>query len=74
MGVVEGVLPVAFNALRVKWEAAVLITLVYRAVTFWFALVVGGVTFRLLQRKPATQPVTIDKILCAAQRCEPKLL
>lgn len=23
----------------------------------WFALVVGGVTFRLLQRQPATQPV-----------------
>ena len=28
----------------------------------WFALVVGGVTFRLLQRQPATQPVAIDKI------------
>jgi hypothetical protein len=54
--------------------AAVLITLVYHAVTFWFALVVGGVTFRLLQRQPATQSVAIDKILCAAQRCEPKLL
>jgi len=29
----------------------------------WFALVVGGVPFRLLQRQPATQPVAIeDKI------------
>ncbi len=27
-----------------------------------FALVVGGVTFRLLQRQPATQPVAIDKL------------
>jgi hypothetical protein len=31
-------------------EAAVLITLVFRSATFWFALVVGGATFRFLQR------------------------
>jgi glycosyltransferase 2 family protein len=62
VGVVEGILPVALNTLRVKWEAAVLITLVYRAVTFWFALVVGAVTFRLLQKQPAAQPVVVDKV------------
>jgi hypothetical protein len=49
VGVVESVLPVALASLRVRWAAAVLITLVYRAVTFWFPLAVGGVAFRLLQ-------------------------
>ncbi|MEZ0396970.1 MAG: lysylphosphatidylglycerol synthase transmembrane domain-containing protein [Anaerolineales bacterium] len=50
VGVVESILPVALAGLRVRWAAAVLITLVYRAVTFWFPLAVGGVAFRLLQR------------------------
>jgi uncharacterized protein (TIRG00374 family) len=52
VGIVESILPVALTGLRVKWAAAVLITLVYRAVTFWFPLAVGGVAFRLLQRQP----------------------
>jgi len=52
VGVVEGILPVTLNGLRVKWEAAVLITLVYRGLTFWFPLAVGAAAFRLLQRKP----------------------
>lgn len=51
VGVVESILPVALAGLRVRWAAAVLITLVYRAVTFWFPLAVGGVAFRLLQRE-----------------------
>lgn len=49
VGVVESVLPVALSGLRVPWAAAVLITLVYRAVTFWFPLLAGGVAFRILQ-------------------------
>lgn len=51
VGVVESILPVALAGLRVRWAAAVLITLVYRAVTFWFPLAVGGLAFRLLQRE-----------------------
>ncbi len=53
VGVVESILPVALAGLRVRWAAAVLITLVYRAVTFWFPLSVGGIAFRLLQKEPA---------------------
>jgi uncharacterized protein (TIRG00374 family) len=53
VGVVESVLPVALAGLRVRWAAAVLITLVYRAVTFWFPLAVGALALRLLQREPA---------------------
>jgi uncharacterized protein (TIRG00374 family) len=60
VGVVEGVLPVALSSLRVKWAAAVLITLVYRGLTFWFPLAVGVVAFRLLQRKPK-DPVSAQK-------------
>jgi glycosyltransferase 2 family protein len=48
LGVVEGVLTVALNTLRVNWAAAALITLTYRAVTFWFPMVVGAVAFRVL--------------------------
>ena len=48
LGVVEGMLALALNTLRVKWEAAVLITLTYRAVTFWFPLGVGAIAFRAL--------------------------
>jgi uncharacterized protein (TIRG00374 family) len=61
LGVVEGAMTVALNTLRVKLEAAVLITLTYRALTFWFPLGVGGVAFRLLQRKPKNLLTISDK-------------
>jgi uncharacterized protein (TIRG00374 family) len=48
VGIVEGILPFALDMLRVPWGDAVLITLIYRAVTFWFPLLVGVVTFRFL--------------------------
>lgn len=56
LGVVEGAMTVALNTLRVKFDAAVLITIGYRALTFWFPLAVGGVALRLLQGKPKNQP------------------
>jgi uncharacterized protein (TIRG00374 family) len=54
LGVVEGVMTIALNTLRVQMEAALLITLTYRLVTFWFPLAVGAVAFRILggQKKP----------------------
>jgi uncharacterized protein (TIRG00374 family) len=60
VGVVESILPVALNSLRVPWAAAVLITLVYRGITFWFPLAVGGIAFRLLERQPKPLPA-LDK-------------
>jgi uncharacterized protein (TIRG00374 family) len=48
IGVVEGVLPLALRSLRVAWSQAVLITLVYRAMTFWVPLGVGALAFRNL--------------------------
>jgi uncharacterized protein (TIRG00374 family) len=52
LGVVEGVMTIALNTLRVEWAAAALITLTYRFITFWFPLVVGAVAFRILGGKP----------------------
>jgi uncharacterized membrane protein YbhN (UPF0104 family) len=46
--VVEGVLALALNSLRVEWSQAVIITLAYRAVTFWFPLGIGAFAFRRL--------------------------
>jgi glycosyltransferase 2 family protein len=48
VGVVEGVLPLALKMLRISLDSAVVITLIYRAVTFWFPLLVGIVSFRIL--------------------------
>jgi uncharacterized protein (TIRG00374 family) len=55
LGVVEGAMTIALNTLRVQWEAAVLITLTYRFITFWLPLAIGAVAFRILggTRKPA---------------------
>ncbi len=58
LGVVEGVMTIALNTLRVPFEAAVLITLTYRLVTFWFPLAVGAVAFRVLGGK--TKQVTAE--------------
>lgn len=48
IGVVEGLMPLALASLNVRWSNAVVITLVYRAVTFWFPLAVGAWAFRTL--------------------------
>jgi uncharacterized protein (TIRG00374 family) len=51
IGVVEGILPLALTSLGVPWEQAVVVTLTYRGLTFWFPLLVGGVAFRILQKE-----------------------
>ncbi len=48
LGVVEGMMTIALNTLRVQFEAAALITLTYRFITLWFPLAVGAVAFRVL--------------------------
>jgi hypothetical protein len=48
IGIVEGIMPIALTSLNVNWSQAVVITLVYRAVTFWFPLLVGAWAFRTL--------------------------
>jgi uncharacterized protein (TIRG00374 family) len=48
IGIVEGLMPIALSSLNVNWSQAVVITLIYRAVTFWFPLGVGAWAFRSL--------------------------
>ncbi|MBV6396595.1 MAG: hypothetical protein HFACDABA_02195 [Anaerolineales bacterium] len=48
IGVVEGLMPLTLTSLRVPYEAAVVITLAYRAVTFWWMMAVGAWAFRRL--------------------------
>jgi glycosyltransferase 2 family protein len=58
IGVVEGVMPLALTSLRVDWSQAVVITLTYRAVTFWLPIAVGAWAFRSLhwqEKRPAVE-------------------
>jgi glycosyltransferase 2 family protein len=50
IGVVEGLLPLALSGLGIAWEDAIVVTLAYRAVTFWIPMLLGGISFRLLER------------------------
>ena len=64
IGIVEGALTLALRSMYVPLEAAALITLAYRGITFWLPLLVGMVCFRLLGRdftaRPAQPPSPID--------------
>jgi glycosyltransferase 2 family protein len=51
IGVVETILPLALVSLRLSWPQAVVVTLTYRALTFWLPLALGAVAFRVLQRE-----------------------
>lgn len=55
IGIVEGVLPLGLSSLRVPWSNAVLITLTYRAFTFWIPLAVGAFAFRILHLEKNNQ-------------------
>lgn len=57
IGIVEGVMPIALTSLNVNWSQSVVITLLYRAVTFWFPLAVGAWAFRRLH---AERPEPVD--------------
>jgi len=48
LGFVEGALTLALNAMRVPLGSAAVITLTYRAATFWFPLAVGAYALRHL--------------------------
>lgn len=51
IGFVETLLPLALTSLGVAWEDAVIITLTYRGITFWIPVMLGGISFRVLQRE-----------------------
>lgn len=51
IGIVEGLMPLTLTSLRVPYEAAVVVTLAYRAVTFWWLLAVSAWALRRLHFK-----------------------
>jgi uncharacterized protein (TIRG00374 family) len=51
IGIVEGGLPIVLTSLHVPFEQGLIVTLTYRAVTFWIPLGLGAVAFRQSQRK-----------------------
>lgn len=50
IGIVEGVMTLALRSLGMPLENAATVTLAYRGFTFWLPLVVGGLSFRTLQK------------------------
>ena len=46
MGIVEGVLTLAFRSMFIPINEALVITMAYRGVTFWFPLILGAIAFR----------------------------
>jgi len=52
IGIVEGIMPLALSSLRVPWSQAIIITLAYRGITFWFPLAIGAIAFRMLNSNP----------------------
>ncbi len=48
IGIVEGAMPLALSSLNVPWSQAVIVTLAYRGITFWFPLGVGAWALRVL--------------------------
>lgn len=49
IGFVDSILPLALNSLAVPLPQAVLVTLIYRAVTLWLPLILGAAALRALQ-------------------------
>jgi hypothetical protein len=62
LGFVEGALALALSSMGMTLGSAALITLTYRAVTFWFPLAIGALAFRHLQtsRKPVVEADSMD--------------
>jgi len=50
VGIVEGILTLALRSMYIPGNDALVITLAYRGVTFWFPLVLGGLAFRWLDQ------------------------
>ena len=55
IGIVEGIMPLALSSLNVPWSQAIIITLAYRGVTFWFPLGIGAWALRILHMNPSQQ-------------------
>ena len=57
LGIVEGALTIIISSMYIPLEAAAVVTLVYRGLTFWYPLVFGMIAFRILGRP--VQPASL---------------
>jgi uncharacterized protein (TIRG00374 family) len=57
IGIVEGILAVALSSLDVPISDATVVTLAYRAFSFWIPFLVGMVTIRWIQRTVKVLPI-----------------
>lgn len=53
VGFMESAFALALKSLTVSWSHALIITLSYRAVTFWFSLGIGALGFRQIEKENA---------------------
>lgn len=51
LGIVEGALTLSLSSMFVPVEAAAVITIAYRGITFWVPLAFGGIALRLLEQR-----------------------
>ncbi len=65
LGVVEGVMTLALHSLRIKLEDAAVITLAYRAITFWLPLLFGALAFRFLYLEKKKKSIEVENKLLA---------
>ncbi len=63
IGVVEGVMTLALHSLRIQLAEAALVTLTYRAITFWLPLMFGALAFRFLYLEKKKPVEAENKIL-----------
>ncbi len=54
IGIVEGMMTLALNSLGIELETAALLTLSFRAITFWLPFFIGMITFNLLLKNKKT--------------------
>jgi hypothetical protein len=57
MGIVEGVLTLAFRSMYIPLSEALVITMAYRGVTFWIPLLLGAITFRWVSTPSEKIPI-----------------
>jgi len=50
IGVVEGIMPFTLTTLRVPLEAATVVTLAFRGITFWLPFLIGMFSFRIFSK------------------------
>ena len=58
IGIVEGIMPLALSSLHVPWSQAIIVTLAYRGITFWFPLGVGAWALRVLRIDSTAETAT----------------